>query len=95
MQLIGATQRFIRRPFLWNGLLQGSLAGLFASLGLYVTFEIIQFKLAESGLEQEVSIYGGFIGLLIGIILFGSFLGLVGTFIAVNNYLDKDLDALV
>lgn len=95
MQLIGATQRFIRRPFLWNGLLQGSLAGLFASLGLYVTFEIIQLKMSESGLQQEVSIYGGFIGLLAGIILFGAFLGLVGTFLAVNNYLDKDLDALV
>ena len=39
MKLVGATNSFIRRPFLVEGVLQGVIAGGFASLVIYFMFE--------------------------------------------------------
>lgn len=39
MKLVGATNSFIRRPFLVEGVLQGLIAGGFASLVIYFVFE--------------------------------------------------------
>lgn len=41
MKLVGATNAFIRRPFLVEGVLQGIIAGSFAALIIYTIFEII------------------------------------------------------
>jgi cell division transport system permease protein len=41
MKLVGATNSFIRRPFLVEGVLQGLIAGGFASLVIYFVFELI------------------------------------------------------
>lgn len=95
MQLIGATAGFIRRPFLWSGILQGLMAG---SLG---TFLLILFSI---GIEQYVGAMGmklsvvarpDFIGLLSGIVLLGAVLGWIGSYLAVNRYLGRNLDQLM
>jgi cell division transport system permease protein len=39
MKLVGATNSFIRRPFLAEGVLQGLIAGSFAALVITITFE--------------------------------------------------------
>lgn len=41
MKLVGATNSFIRRPFIIEGIAQGVIAGLFASLFLLVLFQWI------------------------------------------------------
>jgi len=41
MKLVGATNSFIRRPFLVEGVLQGLIAGGFASMVIYFLFEWI------------------------------------------------------
>ncbi|TVR16025.1 MAG: ABC transporter permease [Balneolaceae bacterium] len=41
MKLVGATNAFIRRPFLVEGVLQGILAGSFAALMIYAIFELV------------------------------------------------------
>ncbi|MEX0602472.1 MAG: permease-like cell division protein FtsX, partial [Bacteroidota bacterium] len=41
MKLIGATRRFIRFPFLLEGLIQGMVGGLFAAATVYGVFEIL------------------------------------------------------
>lgn len=40
MKLVGATNKFIRSPFIVEGILQGAIAGLFAVLSMFVIFEI-------------------------------------------------------
>ncbi|MEM6764298.1 MAG: permease-like cell division protein FtsX [Bacteroidota bacterium] len=95
MQLIGATQAFIRKPFLLNGSIQGGISGILAAILLISTFYIIQSRLTSSGLMEGITIGGELIGLLSGIILFGALLGFVGSFLAVNRYLNKKLDELM
>ncbi|MFU8813280.1 MAG: cell division protein FtsX [Balneolaceae bacterium] len=41
MKLVGATNRFIRSPFLFEGLLQGFIAGMAACGVIYLVFELI------------------------------------------------------
>ncbi|MEM9718720.1 MAG: permease-like cell division protein FtsX [Bacteroidota bacterium] len=95
MQLIGATSNFIRRPFLLNGLLHGFLASILAVLLLLGAFQLAYKWLDEMGILQSFSIKNEFIGILIGIVLFGSILGLMGSFWAVNRYLHRKLDELL
>ena len=95
MQLIGATANFIRRPFLLNGLLHGFLAGILAILFLLGALRIADNWLVELGVLESFSVQNEFIGILIGIVLFGTTLGLVGSFWAVNRYLHRKLDDLL
>jgi len=92
MQLIGAKSNFIRAPFLRKGLLQGGLSGLLASVGLFSLMYAftLEFPGYSRLLENEA-----FIGLYLGLILTGAFLGLVSSFHAVNRYLNKPLDQIV
>ncbi len=41
MKLVGATNAFIRRPFLIEGILQGLIAGTVASVAIYLLFEYL------------------------------------------------------
>ncbi|RMG24444.1 MAG: FtsX-like permease family protein [Bacteroidetes bacterium] len=95
MQLIGATNAFIRRPFLMHGLVQGTLASLIASGLLGTTLWLVQARLAEVGLEQQFTSEISMIAILGGIVLFGSLLGFTGSYFAVNRYLNKNLDELM
>lgn len=50
MKLVGATNRFIRSPFIVEGILQGIIAGTLGIIGIFVIFEfIIPFYLADIG----------------------------------------------
>jgi len=50
MKLVGATNKFIRSPFIVEGLLQGLIAGSLAILSVFVIFEFaIPFYLADLG----------------------------------------------
>lgn len=95
MQLIGATRQFIRKPFVWRGVWQGSVAGVVACLLLILTYSFIQRLITGWGLDQGFQMTVEWIGLLGGIILFGLLLGLMGSYFAVNRYLNKDLDELM
>ena len=41
IKLIGGTDAFVRRPFLYSGMLQGLLGGLFALLVIFLLFSFI------------------------------------------------------
>jgi len=44
MKLVGATDNFIRRPFIFQGLIQGALGGLFAFLFIYIILKIVDLQ---------------------------------------------------
>ncbi|WP_266366555.1 cell division protein FtsX [Tellurirhabdus rosea] len=91
MQLVGATNGFIQRPFLWRGIVQGFLAGLIAT-GLLIGLQ----QLANQNIEgwamlQELDK----IGLMFaGLLVLGMIIGLISTFQAVHRYLRMSLDEL-
>lgn len=94
MQLIGATSDFIRRPFIVSGLTQGGIAGIIASgLVLLAWWLLSHFAPVPLPIWELGS--AAFIGLLGGILLLGLLLGWTGSYLAVNRYLNKDLDQLM
>ncbi|MFN4146905.1 MAG: cell division protein FtsX [Runella sp.] len=91
MQLVGATNSFIQRPFLKNGAVQGLISGLIAA-GLIVIIQQVALRQIE-GLHilQEYPKLGI---LLLGVVILGVLIGIASTFQALARYLRMTLDDL-
>ncbi len=91
MQLVGATPRFIRRPFFWSAIGQGVVSGLIAGtmvLGLiYILTYYNEVFLQMTDLRL-------FFLVLAGIVLFGVLITLTSTYFALRKYLRLNLDEL-
>lgn len=92
MKLVGATNWFIRIPFMLEGLLQGLIGGAFACLGVYFINErwtagVHRFP-QQSGLLALV-VDGGYRNtVMLGIIALGALVGAIGAGIASSRFLD-------
>ncbi|MDB5239982.1 MAG: hypothetical protein JWP57_607 [Spirosoma sp.] len=91
MQLVGATNGFITRPFLGRGVLQGLIAGIVAVALLLVALQIAVHNLPELGAYQEPEKIAM---LLAGILGLGVLIGFISTFQAVHRYLGLTVDEL-
>ena len=87
--LIGATRSFIRRPFLYYGLLQGLLGG--ATAWLLVTASLL---LLNNSLSDLAQLYGGSFTLRpiaagdnLTLLLFSAYLGWLGAWLSVSQHL--------
>ena len=81
MRLVGATDGYIRRPFLIEGLAKGILGGLLALLLTYVTRTIIDRYLVQTiFFDARVTLLG---------LLFGAMLGLLGSAFSVGRHLRR------
>lgn len=81
MRLVGATDGFIRRPFLLEGLAKGILGGLLA-LGLtFFAHSLISRTLVATRFFDERIILAG--------IAFGALIGLVGSAVSVGRHLRR------
>lgn len=91
MQLVGATGRFIKRPFLSRAVLYGALAGLFTSGILYLLYQSALRKIEDlQQLQDERSIL-----ILYGIlVLLGMIVAYLSTLLAIRRYLKTSLDEL-
>jgi cell division transport system permease protein len=83
MRLVGATNRYIREPFLLEGALKGVLGGVLAGLMCWVMFLIFRHSVAEvsGGL-----VFFGAAELAFGL-LFGTGIGLLGSLLSVGRHL--------
>jgi cell division transport system permease protein len=91
MLLVGATQAFIRRPFIINGFFQGFISGLI-SLGLLLMVLIFtNNKLPELELLNDPAIL---ILLAVSIVLFGTLITWLSNYIAVKKYLKLNSEDL-
>ncbi|KAB7732692.1 FtsX-like permease family protein [Rudanella paleaurantiibacter] len=91
MQLVGATNGFITRPFLLRGLWQGLLAGLIASGLLVALQQAAVYNLPELAVLQEPVKIAMILGALV---VLGMLIGFVSTYQAVHRYLGVSLDEL-
>jgi cell division transport system permease protein len=79
MKLVGATRRFIRRPFLIEGILQGLIGGSLASLFFYFLFKVIRLEIPGLIFIDQKNY-----PLLI---MLGIFFGLFGSLLALRKFL--------
>ncbi len=87
MQLVGATRGFIRRPFVWKGMLQGVYSALIALVLLTAVLVVARESLPELTAIESPRL----IGLVyIFVILLGMAVTGFSTFFAVNRYLDMN-----
>jgi len=91
MQLIGATEGFIRKPFLYKGLIQGIIGSVVAIVLLVFTLYFAQREVPELLQLQDAAL---FIKLFIFVILLGVIISWISTYMAVRKYLKIKTDLL-
>ena len=91
MQLVGATNSFITRPFLGRGVWQGFLAGIVAVVLLLILLQVAMQNLPELAAFQDTEKIAI---MLAGIVGLGVLIGFISTFQAVHRYLGLTLDEL-
>jgi len=79
MKLVGATRRFIRRPFLVEGIIQGLIGGFFAALFFFLILKIVKLEIPGLILID----YRNYPLLIILGVLFG----LIGSLLALRRFL--------
>lgn len=92
MQLVGATNAFIQKPFIVRGAKQGLFAGLLATVLLLLMQQVAIWQISGFELIQSTI---GMILLVILIVILGILLGIFSTYSSVVRYLRMDLDELV
>lgn len=90
-QLVGATGNFIRRPFLWSGVLQGIFAAFIAIIFLGVLLYLSRQEVPELVNLQDLTLIGTLFGL---VVVTGIVLTYLSTWFAVKKYLRAHTDRL-
>ncbi len=91
MQLVGATDKFIQKPFLAQALIQGSLSGLIAGALLFLCLQYAQLQVPELAKLYEAE---KLLLLLVSMIVLGGVVSLLSTMRAIHKYLSMSLDEL-
>lgn len=91
MQLVGATQSFIRRPFLKQGIWFGFLGALITIVLLAILLYITQQRIPEILDFSHYEMYGS---IALGIIILGLIISWLSSYFAVRKYLNINNDKL-
>ena len=92
-QLIGATNSFIRRPFLYAGALYGLLGGLFALLITYAAILLFNQSLAPLAAEYQAdfALHLPSFSVCFVICILALLLGIIAAYLAVSKSLSKSV----
>ncbi len=91
MQLVGATNWFIQKPFLIRAIVYGAVGGLLGSAALAGVVEYANYKIEDLKELQNLNLLGMLMGALI---LLGIFVSAASTQISIRKYLRMSLDDL-
>lgn len=91
MQLVGATDFFIKKPFLWRAALQGFFGSVLACLLLTALLLYINTQIKEL---QNIQNYWFIATLYLSMIVLGTSICLSSAYTSVNRYLKMTLDEL-
>ena len=81
MRLVGATDRFIETPFIFEGVIHGFVGSVIAYGLLYLFYSLAQKRFHDLFFPEK--------WIFLGLVIFGSLLGLVGSIVAVRRYLRR------
>lgn len=87
MKLVGATKRFIRGPFVVEGIIEGIIGSIIAMIFLYLSYLALVFKIPKTtvillGL-QEISFLP--LSAIFWLIISGGLIGLIGAEVAISK----------
>ncbi len=91
MQMVGATKRFIRRPFIWTNIKLGMLGSLLALIALGTLLYYVNMNFPELNLFQDFMILGV---LFVGVFVLGVLISLISTYFATQRFLNLRTDDL-
>lgn len=91
MQMVGATKRFIRRPFVWTSIKLGAMGALVAICGLAVAIYYLDQNFPEFEFLQNIKLLGI---LVAGIFLIGIIISWISAYLATQRFLNLRTDQL-
>ncbi len=91
MQMVGATKRFIRRPFVLNSIKLGAIGSLLAVLALAVAIYYMNDNFPEFGFLENTTPLAILFG---GVFLLGIIISLLSAFFATQRFLNLRTDQL-
>jgi cell division transport system permease protein len=91
MQMVGATKRFIRKPFIWKSVKLGMIGAILALIGMAIVLYYMNKSFPELELLNDVSLLAG---LFIGVFLMGIIITWLSTFFATQRFLNLKTDEL-
>jgi cell division transport system permease protein len=91
MQLVGATGSYIRKPFLWQAILQGVVSAIIGLALLLTVFYAWNNVLISFEISYSLSTFLMLVG---SMIIIGIFMTFISTWFALNKYLRMKLDDL-
>ncbi|MBV1923203.1 MAG: permease-like cell division protein FtsX [Flavobacteriaceae bacterium] len=91
MQMVGATKKFIRRPFIWKSVRLGILGSILAMIGMGIVLYFLDKNFAELQLIEDKILL---IALFVFIFLMGVLITWISTFFATQRFLNLRTDEL-
>ena len=91
MQMVGATKKFIRRPFIWTNIKLGMIGAAVALVALGILLYYVNKNFPELNLFQD---YAVLIGLFVGVFGLGVVISWASTHIATQRFLNLRTDDL-
>lgn len=91
MQLVGATESFIRKPFIRKGIVQGIISALIADVLIFGMLTILQKEIPELVSFKEIETIGI---LFLLVIIVGIVITWISNYFAVRKYLRINIDNL-
>lgn len=91
MQMVGATKKFIRKPFIATNLKLGLLGSLLALLALAILLYYVNANFPELNLFQDITVL---LILFIGVFVLGMLISYVSTYFATQRFLNLRTDDL-
>lgn len=79
MRLVGATEGFVRKPFLVEGMIQGLAGGILSSIIIYYGLQLIKTYIYPYLISQPL--------IYIGLLIFGMIIGVISAHLSVSRYL--------
>ena len=91
MQMVGATKRFIRKPFVWQSVKLGIIGAILALIGMAIVLYYLDQSFPELQLLQNTVLIAI---LFISVFILGVIITWISTFIATQRFLNLKTDQL-
>ena len=90
MKSVGATNAFVRIPFIVEGMMIGLISSIISSVGLYFLYNLLMKIITDIIPFAAIPINNVIVYVSISFVIAGIVVGAIGAFISVRKYLKKE-----